>query len=142
MHTIQKLAWGYAALFFSVVAVGYIPGFTDSQGYLFGSFKIDPIDDVVHGVSGTWAALSAWQSASASRFFFRAFGSFYTLDAFVGFFTGYAIIDILTANFTANAGFSITDFGSNFLVNAPHFIIGPLAMFIGFILYRTLETRK
>lgn len=132
MTTIQKFACGYSALFISVVAIGYIPGFTDDQGLLLGGFKIDPIDDLLHLGSGIWAGLAGWKSAKASRFYFRAFGSFYTADAFLGFFTGYAFTDFVTLNLAANQSYSFFNFTQNFLVNLPHFIIGPVAMIIGF----------
>lgn len=138
MTTIQKFALGYCALFVSVVAIGYIPGFTDDQGLLLGGFKIDPIDDVLHLASGIWAGWAAFQSAQASRFYFRAFGTFYTADAFLGFFTGFAFTDFVTLNFTANQGYSFFNFTQNFLVNLPHFIIGPVAMLIGFKLFKKL----
>lgn len=136
MTTIQKLAFGYCALFVSVVAIGYIPGFTDDQGLLLGGFKIDPIDDVLHLGSGIWAGWAAWKSAKASKFYFRAFGTFYTADAFLGFFTGFSFMDFVSLNFTANAGYSFFNFTQNFLVNLPHFIIGPIAMLIGFKFYQ------
>lgn len=129
---IQKLAWAYCALFVGVVALGYIPGFTDDQGLLLGSFRIDPVDDVLHLTSGIWAGWAAFKSANASRFYFRVFGTFYTLDAFLGFFTGFAFVDFMTLNFTANAGYSIYNLQDNILINLPHFILGPIAMLIGF----------
>lgn len=132
MSMMQKLAWGYFALFVGVVALGYIPGFVDDQGLLFGSFKIDPVDDVLHLGSGLWAGWAAFKSTKASAFYFRAFGTFYTADAFLGFFTGFAFVDFATLNFTANQGYSIYNVTENFLVNLPHFIIGPIAMLIGF----------
>lgn len=129
---IQKLAFAYCVLFVGVVALGYIPRFTDSEGLLFGSFKIDPVDDVLHLTSGIWAGWAAFKSAGASRFYFRVFGTFYTLDAFLGFFTGFAFVDFITLNFTANAGYSIYNLTDNILINLPHFILGPIAMLIGF----------
>ncbi len=130
MHVYQKLAWGYALLFFFVVSLGYIPGLTNNQGLLLGGFKIDPIDDLLHGGSALWAAVAAWHSAKQSRSYFRWFGSFYTLDAFVGFFTGFAILDHLTGHVDTNTHYSIWNVGTNLAVNLPHFIIGPLALFI------------
>lgn len=136
MTKIQKLAWVYAAGFLFVVIIGYVPGLTNDQGLLLGSFKIDPIDDINHSASGVWAAVAAWKSVSASVFYFKVFGIYYTADAFVGFFTGFSILDIVFGNWEANDNFSITNFGDNFAVNLPHFIIGPSALIIGFILSR------
>lgn len=131
MSLVQKLAWVYAVGFFLVVAVGYVPGFVDENGLLFGGFKIDPIDDVVHGVSGLWAAWAAWSSEKSARKYFKIFGTFYTADAFVGFFTGLAIVEIVQQMRLVAVDYSFTNFGTNLAVNLPHFIIGPLAMWIG-----------
>lgn len=133
MNFYQKLAWGYALLFLFVVSLAYIPGLTNDQGLLLGGFKIDPIDDLLHGGSALWAAIAAWHSTKESRRYFQWFGSFYTLDAFVGFFTGLTILDVLTRHFDANIGYSFSNIGTNFAVNLPHFIIGPLALFIGYL---------
>lgn len=138
MSAIQKWAIGYATLFLTVVAMGHIPFFVDSHGLLLGGFRIDFVDDVLHGVSGLWAAYAAWKSPAASRFYFRAFGTFYTFDAFLGFLTGYGSLDLLTAQFGANAGYSMHHVGHNIAVNLPHFIIGPLAMLVGFVFYQSL----
>lgn len=142
MTTLQKLAWVYAIGFFLVVAVGYVPGFKDEQGLLFGGFKIDLIDDVLHFGSGAWAAIAAWRSAKASEYYFKLFGSFYTLDACIGFFTGYAILDLVIGNWTANAGYMLTDVATNLAVNLPHFILGPLAMYIGFVVSKNSDVKK
>lgn len=136
MTDIQKFAWGYCALFVSVVVMGYLPGFTNDQGLLLGGFKIDLVDDLLHLGSGIWAGWAAWKSASASKSYFRIFGTFYTADAFLGFFTGYAFTDFVTLNFGANQSYSFSNLTQNFLVNFPHFIIGPVAMLIGFKFYK------
>jgi hypothetical protein len=128
----QKLATIYALLFVVVVISGYVPGLTNDQGLLLGLFKIHLQDDLLHTASALWASWSAWHSDTQSRFYFRWFGLYYTLDAFVGFFTGYTLIDVMTMNWAANHGFSLMNVGTNILVNLPHFIIGPLALYIGY----------
>jgi hypothetical protein len=130
----QKLATFYAALFVSVVAIGYIPGFTNDQGLLLGLFKIHLQDDLLHSFSALWAGWGAWKSRYQAQFYFRWFGLYYTVDAFVGFFTGYTLIDVMTMNWAANHGFSLGDVTTNFLVNLPHFILGPVALYIGWFL--------
>ncbi len=133
VSAIQKWAWGYAVLFVGVVSLGYIPGFTDSDGMLFGLFNIDRVDDALHLFSGLWAAFAALRSPKASRFYFRAFGIFYTADAFLGLFTGYAFTDLLLGRFGANAGHSMMMLQENIAVNLPHFLIGPIALILGFL---------
>ncbi len=135
----QGLAWFYCALFVFVLLVTNLPGLADAEGRNLGLFKIDPIDNVIHGLSGVWAAYGAWRSPGASRFYFRAFGLFYTLDAFIGLFTGYATIDLLT-HFSPAPGYSMLD---NIVVsiaaNLPHFVIGPVALMVGFLLPDTVR---
>ena len=138
MSTIQKYAWFFATMFFLVVLLGHLPGFTDENGLLLGGFRINLRDDILHSTSGIWAAIAGWRSPKDARFYFRAFGSFYTFDAIVGFFTGYAVIDLALGKFDANAGYSMTDIVHNILVNLPHFIIGPTCLLIGFVLYKTI----
>src|SRR5690606_22783051 len=45
MTAVRKWGFAYAALFVAVVAVGYVPGFEDDEGNLFGLFKLDLYDD-------------------------------------------------------------------------------------------------
>ncbi len=132
MTLLQKLAIVYAFGFFGIVLLGYIPGATDDQGLLLGAFKIDPVDDVLHLFSGLWALIAGIKSRNAAQFYFRAFGIFYTSDAFLGFFSGYSYMDFLTQNWNANEGYSLSNIGENIAVNLPHFILGPLAVYIGF----------
>jgi hypothetical protein len=141
MATVQKLAWVYAVLFLGVVAVSHAPGLTDQEGYLLGQFRIDPIDDVVHAISGGWAALAAWRSPRAARFYFRAFGLFYTLDAFVGLFTGYSNLEALT-HLGIAPGYNPADVLANLPPNLPHFVIGPVALLIGFLTGDARDTRR
>ena len=132
LSAIQKWAWGYAALFAFVVGVSHAPGLTDANGYLLGQFHIDPIDDVVHAVSGIWAAIAAWRSRAASRFYFLAFGTFYTADAFIGLFTGRSFLELLTT-FSMESGYNPADVLGNLPANLPHFFIGPGALLIGLL---------
>lgn len=141
MKRLQKLAWVYAIGFFLVVLSGHVPGLSTKSGLLLGGFNIDLVDDILHSLSGLWAAWSAWKSPLASRFYFRAFGTFYTADAFLGFFTGYAFTDFITGRWDANAGYSLANVGYNLAVNAPHFIIGPVALYIGFYYSRKLNEK-
>ncbi len=138
----QILAAGYALIFFTVVLGGYIPGLTDSNDLLLGLFHIDPIDDVLHTFSGVWASWGAWNSRFQAVRYFRWFGLFYTSDAFIGFFTGYTILDLVMLNWSANTGFVLTDILTNIKVNIPHFFLGPVALYIGYYVYQTQVTTK
>lgn len=130
MTTIQKLAWFYAGLFFFVVLIGYVPVFTNEQGLLFGLFKIDPIDDVLHLASAIWAALAAWYSVRYTIFYFKAFGILYCLDGIVGLIFGNGYLDL--AIFLR--GPIVLDLGTKIAANTPHILIGGFALLIGFVL--------
>lgn len=129
---VQMLAWLYAALFLSVVAIGYIPLFTNEAGQLFGLFKIDLIDDALHLGSGIWAALAAWTSARAATLYFKIFGIMYGLDGVIGLLFGQGYLD---------GGIFIygplpLDWGTKIAANTPHILIGGVAVIIGFVLSR------
>ena len=141
MTKIQKIAGVYAFFFVAVVVSGHVPGLSPN-GLLFGSFKIDFRDDVLHLLSGLWAGYAAWKSVEASRFYFRAFGFFYTMDALLGLFTGYAFNDLVVGDFAANHAFHFANFTNNLMVNLPHFVIGPLALLIGLVFNKKLETKN
>lgn len=126
---LKKLAWVYAAGFLGVFLITHAPGLTDANGLLLGLFKIDPIDDVVHllsGVAGVVAAMYATRSIPA---YFKAIGIFYGLDVVVGLTQGRGFLDL--SIFTLGRGapdFSLT----NLAVNFPHIVIAGIALVIGF----------
>lgn len=128
---IQKLAWVYAVLFFSVVVLG---PFTDvnQQGFTFGVFKFDPFIDVLHFASMIWASFAAWHSTRYSIFYFRTFGALYVLDGIVGIIVGKGYLGLEIFRQVS----SISDFGVRITANMPHILIGGLALVIGFIVSR------
>ncbi|GAB4459258.1 MAG: DUF4383 domain-containing protein [Anaerolineae bacterium] len=137
MNLIQLYAWIYAAMFIFVVSLGYIPGFTNADGQLFGLFRIDPIDDILHLGSGIWAALAAWTSVRAATLYFKIFGILYGLDGVVGFLLGQGYLD---------GGIFIygpwpMDWLTKFAANLPHILIGGMAVVIGFWLSRKLAAQ-
>lgn len=56
-RTLKKLAWLYTAGFLGIFLICHAPGLTDADGRLLGLFRIDPIDDLVHLLSGVAGAL-------------------------------------------------------------------------------------
>ena len=137
MNLIQLYAWVYAAMFVFVVVLGYIPGFINADGQLFGLFRIDPIDDVLHLASGIWAALAAWTSMRASTLYFKLFGCLYGLDGVIGLIFGQGYLD---------GGIFIygplpLDWGTKVAANLPHMLIGGTAVVIGFVLSRKLTSQ-
>lgn len=131
---IQKYAFYYSILFFLVVVIGYIPGFT-INGKLLGLFNIDLIDDILHLASAIWAGFAAGYSKKASIIFFKVFGILYTLDGVIGLIAGRGYLDL--AIFTK--GYLIEGFVNRILVNFPHIAIGGLAIYIGFILSNKIK---
>lgn len=128
MDRVRLFGWAYFVLFIVVVAVGYVPGFEDSEGNLFGLFKLDLYDDSLHLASGLWAGIAAWWSAHAARLYFRLFGPLYFLDGVLGLVTGSGYLD---------GGIFL--YGpldlpllTRFFANLPHLIIGGLAIWVGY----------
>jgi hypothetical protein len=129
---IQRLAWAYAMVLFIVTLLGYIPGLADAEGYTFGIFKLDLVDDALHLGSAIWAALAAWHSTRAAAFYFKAFGSIYFLDGVLGFFLGQGFLD----GGLFIHGITPLDWGVKFAANLPHLLLGGAAIYIGFVLSR------
>ena len=132
MSGMRILAWVYAALFVGVVAIGYIPGFTNEQGQLLGLFSIQLRDDILHLASGVWAALAAMHSTHAATFYFKAFGTIYFLDGVVGLLFGQGYLD--GGIFTQ--GVAPLNWATKIATNVPHLTLGGTAIVIGFLLSR------
>jgi len=129
---IRKLAWAYAAMFIITVALGYIPGFTNQDGQLFGLFSLQLHDDILHLASGIWAATAAWLSTRSSILYFKIFGVMYSLDGILGLLTGLGYLDggiFLYPN-------PNIDLMTRILANLPHILIGGLAVEIGYLISR------
>jgi hypothetical protein len=128
--TIQKLAWVYAAMFFFLGSLRYIPWINDENGVTLGIFSLQWYDDLLHYASGVWAAIAALRSPKASEFYFKLFGVIYGLDGVMGFFLGQGYLD----GGIFLEGITPLDLTTRFLANIPHIAIGGLAVFIGFVL--------
>lgn len=132
MDKVRAFGWAYFALFVAVVAIGYVPGFHDAEGRLFGLFSLDIYDDSLHLASGLWAGAAAWWSRGAARTYFRIFGPLYFLDGVMGLFLGSGYLDL-----------GIFLYGPldlplviRFFANLPHLLIGGIAAFVGYRLAR------
>ena len=62
---LRTLGWLYTAGFLGIFLICHTPGFTDTDGKLFGLFRIDPIDDFVHLLSGIAEALVSWRGTQS-----------------------------------------------------------------------------
>jgi hypothetical protein len=128
MTAVRKWGFAYAALFVAVVAVGYVPGFEDDEGNLFGLFKLDLYDDALHLASGLWAGIAAALSDRAARGYFRLFGPLYFLDGVLGLITGSGYLD---GGIFLYGPLDLTLL-TRFFANLPHLIIGGLAIWVGY----------
>jgi len=125
---LKKLAWWYTAGFLGIFLVCHTPGLTDPAGRLLGLFRIDPIDDVVHLLSGVAGALVIWFAPARIPLYFLVIGVLYDLDAAVGMFLSRGLLDLsLLTQGAGRPDFSLTNWG----LNAPHIVLASLAIWIG-----------
>jgi hypothetical protein len=127
-RTLRKLAWWYTAGFLGIFVLCHTPGLSDDQGRLFGLFRIDPIDDFVHLLSGLAGAVIAWKGQPYIPAYFIVIGVLYNLDAVVGMIMSRGLLDLSVFKLgPGGPDFSIT----NWLLNLPHIVLATLALFIG-----------
>ena len=125
---LRTLAWIYTAGFLGIFAICHTPGLSDAEGRLFGLFKIDPIDDFVHLLSGIAGALIAWRRPRAIAAYFLVVGVLYDLDAVVGMTMSRGLLDLSVFRLgPGGPDFSVT----NWLLNLPHIVLATLALAIG-----------
>jgi hypothetical protein len=125
---LKKLAWAYTAGFLGIFLLCHTPGLSDEQGRLFGLFRIDPIDDFVHLLSGLVGAVVAWRMPRAIPAYFLVIGILYNLDAVVGMTMSRGLLDLsVFAQGPGAPDFSVT----NWALNLPHIVLATLALWIG-----------
>jgi len=90
-YSIAAVLLALALLF--AAATDYIPAFRDSDGLVFGLFRLDIYKDALHVASGLWA-LAAASTRRSAIFFLRVFGTLYFLDGVMGAFTGSGYLDL------------------------------------------------
>jgi hypothetical protein len=112
--TIQKCAWGFAALFLGVYLLDYVPGIMDENGLMFGLFHMTKLVDLGHLGAGSLAVIGALISAKASRIYFYVLGVWYSIDVVTYFFTHLSSLPLV----------------KNLLVNTPHILIFIAAFWI------------
>ena len=108
-----------AALLFAA-ATDYIPAFLDSEGRVFGLFKLDIYKDALHVVSAIWAIVAAIVSRRAAVAFLGIFGTLYLLDGVVGVFTGSGFLDLSIFTYGVLNNSAMT----KFLSSVPHLGLG------------------
>ena len=126
---LTTLGWVYTVGFVGVFLVTHAPGFTDANGFLFGLFKIDPIDDFVHLLSGVVGAIVVLWAKGWIRTYLQWVGILYGLDALIGLTTSRGLLDLSIFLH----GMGAPDFSvKNFLVNLPHIVLAGIALVYGF----------
>lgn len=121
--TIQKCAWGFAALFLGVYLLDYVPGIMDANGLMFGLFHMTRIVDLGHLGAGALAVIGALSGALGARIYFYVLGIWYLIDVVVYFFSHLNHIPLKT----------------NILVNGPHILIFIAAFWIAAKVSRNLS---
>jgi hypothetical protein len=114
ISTIQKCAFGFAALFLGVYLLDYVPGIMDQNGLMFGLFHMTKIVDIGHLALGVLALLAAFISPQAARTYFWMLGIWYTIDVVTFFFGHLHSLSLVV----------------NILTNMPHLIIFVAAYWI------------
>jgi hypothetical protein len=105
--TIQKVAFGYGALFLGVYSLDFVPGTMDANGKMFGLFSMTPLVDAGHLALGALAVIAGLLSAKMARAYFWMLGVVYGIDVVTYAISHLGKISPLT----------------NFLVNLPHTVI-------------------
>lgn len=126
----QWLALGYGVIFFLIFIMNYVPGIHDGAGLMFGLFKLDTIDDLLHLGSSIWAFSAGWYSEAASQFYFRWFGLAYLLDGLIGIVVGKGYLDLAILLSNAPA----PDMVDRIMLNIPHILLGGVAVLISIVL--------
>ncbi len=128
-YRIATLGLAVALLF--AAATDYIPAFIDTQGRVFGLFRLDIYKDALHVASGLWA-LGAMLSRRSALFFLRVFGSLYFLDGVMGVVTGSGYLDLSILI----DGIRDTSWLVKFLSSLPHLALGAIGIAVGWSPWR------
>ena len=123
----RRLAWGYAAALLGVTLLGWIPWLADADGRLFGVFRLTWYNDALHLASAAWAAGAALAGVRAARLFLRVFGGLYLLDGLMGLAIGSGYLDLGVLVH----GVQALPIVFKLQANAPHLILGSVALFAG-----------
>jgi hypothetical protein len=114
-------------MFVFVFTISHWPGLTDAKGLLLGLYKIDPVDDIFHLLSGLYGGIAAWRSAKWSKVYLLVMAFIYGVDVLLGLFFSRQFLNptFLTQGF-GRPDFSLT----NWYVNLPHIAITVIALWV------------
>ena len=126
---LRKWGWAYTIGFLGIFIITHTPALTDAEGKNLGLFVIDPIDDVVHLLSGLVGLILVVFAPRHLPMYFIVIGVLYELDAIVGMTMSRGLLDLSVFRLgPGNPDFSLT----NWAVNMPHIVLATLALWIGF----------
>jgi len=125
----RLLAGFYAVALLGVTVLGWIPAFADTDGRLFGIFRLTWYNDALHLSSAAWALVAALMSTSASVLFLRLFGALYLIDGLMGLATGSGYLDLGILIY----GFRDLPLGFRIFANLPHIGLGTIALVGGLL---------
>jgi len=128
--TLQQVTFAYLLMFVFLVGMNYVPFFYATNGLVFGLFKLEPIANYLHVLSGFWALFALLKSRAACLFYFRVFGTAYFIDGVIGVIFGKAYLNLRLFDATA---IPVAEMSTRLVLNTPHLLIGGLAMVIGFV---------
>jgi hypothetical protein len=122
---LQKIAFGFAALFLAVYSLDYVPGVMAPNGKMFGLFSMTTFVDIGHLGLGALALICAFVGQKASRVYCWFLGFFYAADVIV-----YAIrhLDSMPPV-------------TNLLVNLPHILVSTAAFLVAIKVKNEIQAR-
>ena len=130
--SLETWTFSYIILCFLLVGHNFMPFLFQEDGRMIGGFNLGVEGNILHVLSGMWAATALWYSRNAMIYYFKVFGSIYFLDGVVGLIAGRAFLNL---NLFRSDLAPHADYMFRLLLNTPHLIIGGLAMIIGFVLF-------
>ena len=131
--SLQTWTFVYIVLFFLLIGMNFFPFLFQENGRMIGGFNLGVEGNILHVLSGIWAATALWYSRNSMLYYFRVFGTVYLLDGVVGLIVGKAFLNL---NLFRSDVAPHDDFMVRLLLNTPHLLIGGLAVIIGFMLFR------
>lgn len=134
--SLQQIAFLYFLIFVFLVGMNYMPFLYAENGRLFGSFKLEPIGNWLHVLSGIWSILAVLHSRAACLFYFRVFGAAYFIDGIVGVVFGKAYLNL---RFFDPSAIPVAEMTTRLILNTPHLVLGGAAMVVGFVLHKYLK---
>jgi len=131
--SLETWTYVYIVLFFLLIGLNFFPFLYQEDGRMIGGFNLAEEGNILHVLSGIWAATALWYSRNSMLYYFRIFGTVYLLDGAVGLIVGKAFLNL---NLFRSDVIPHEDFMVRLLLNTPHLLIGGVAVIIGFMLFR------